>query len=228
MKTVNVDVRHKDFNFRDELPICKYEDQKDVAKSIYKILSDACILYFGIHSTQIQEVVIFKAIEKINKEFNSISLKEIEHSFERLDLQRQVTITLDDLINPIKKYLYVKNYITVEEQKHIKEMQERDLEIIKSKEFEESSLTTYRLSLQKNEWKGNIFNAHAIAKKYLADKFSQEEKSEIFSKAKQQRLNVEAILDSDPLKICEFVGHTDERLFSNMIVIEAVNRGIEI
>jgi len=223
--TLNVEVKEKDFQFENELKIYEEENQIETAKKIHSALIDCCVLYYGIHISQIQEVVLITAIQKIIKEFNSISIKEIFHAFERIEIQKQVTITIEDLLKPIRKYIYVKNYISKEFQNHLKEEQEKLQAVEKAIQHREECLNFYAEALSSGIWKGTIFHAVTIAKDFKISKLLHPEQVFEFWETSKREFKV---IENDVENFLENFGKTAERLFAEKLIIEAIKQKIKL
>jgi hypothetical protein len=210
------------------LPINQLKDQVKSAVSLNDILNEVCVLYYGIHISQISDVVIKKAITEILKRFNSLSLEEIRYSFERLKLERSVTIVLDDLIKPIQRYVNAKEEINKQHSKIQKELDEQKEAEQKAIDFEKECKDIYNSSLKANEWSGTIYHASIIAKKFLAHQIEQSTKDELFKQAKEVMYKIRQEMEQDEKNIYQHIGKNEIRIYSELIVKEAISRKLEL
>jgi hypothetical protein len=210
------------------LPINQLKDQVKSVVSLNDILNEVCVLYYGIHISQISDVVIKKAITEILKRFNALSLEEIRYSFERLKLERSVTIVLDDLIKPIQRYVNAKEEINKQRSKIQKELDEQKEAEQKAIDFENECKEIYNSSLKANEWNGTIYHASIIAKKFLAHQIEQSTKDELFKQAKELMYKIRQEMEQDEKNIYQHIGKNEVRIYSELIVKEAISRKLEI
>lgn len=233
LKALNLDFKQKDLQFFEtSLPVYKMEHQ-EAMNQITDSLIMVSTLYFGIHASQIQKDLILLATKKIITQFKEISIEEIIHSFDRLEIQRQVTLTIDDLIQPIKKYIFTKNYISGERIKILKE--ERQAEILEKEKIDyiKKCVLTYSESLKAGKWLGNTFEAIATAKEFKLSAFLDKNKVQNFwIEAKQEYFELkkaEQEDESNELKsFLQNLGKTAERIFAEKIVVECIKQKIEI
>lgn len=192
-----------------------------------------CSLYFGVHPTQIQEDLIFLATKKIINEFNQISIEELVHAYDRIEIQRQVTLTIEDLIQPVKKYIFAKNYISAEQEKIQKQEIEEQIAEQKKIEHLKTCVLRYEESLKAGKWLGNIFEAITTAKEfnlkqYLSKEqtllFWNEAKNEYFELKKQEKEDEKNELQN----FLSNLGKTAERIYAEKIVVECIKQKIKL
>lgn len=228
LKTAPMQIVKNDLFVNSGLPINQIKDQVKTVVSLNDILNEVCVLYYGIHISQISDVIIKKAITEIFKKFNALSIEEIKYSFERIKLERSVTIVLEDLIKPIQRYVNAKEEINKQRYKIQKELDEKQESEFKAKEFENECKEIYNTSLKANEWSGTIYHASIIAKKFLAHQIEQSTKDKLFKQAKELMYQIKEEMQQDEKNIYQHIGKNEIRIYSQLIVKESICRKLEL
>lgn len=174
--------------------------------------------------SNIPDVLLKESCKTIVKRFSELSLEEIKHSFERIEREKKITISIDDIIKPIEKYFNVKYFISREVKQLRKEEFEAKQTALKEHEFISLSLDLYRKSVLEGKWLGDIYNSSAIAKTYIAPLIDQETKNELWKDAQRE---YKTIKESDDLFLLN-TGATELRLFAQKIVLEGVKRKVSV
>jgi hypothetical protein len=221
LKVRNIECKISDFEVKTEQAISNIENQIDGAKKLYDILLNSCVMYFGLHPSQIQDIVITAVIKIILKKHSDLSLEEIEYSFERANITRTVTIVVDDLIKPILEYKKIKLYISEEQKLLNKEIAEQNEKIFQEAKFRKDSEEIYSKSLIEKKWLGTIFHCENLAKRHFADRIDKDLKNKFWMEAQDEYNKIKNNLEPD-VWLCNF-GKTEIRLFSEKIVLEALN-----
>lgn len=226
LKTVGVEIKQTDLQIKPANQISQIEDKVEVAKNLYDILVNSCVLYFGIHPSQIQNIVISQAIKIILKNHADLSLVEIEYSFERINISREVTIVVDDLIKPILEYKKVKFFVSREQQRLNKEIAEQNEVVYQKARFLKECKEIYNQSLVERKWIGTIWHCEAIARDYLAPQLDSKVKKQFWLEAKSE---FRELKKNDEFDIwMKNMGKTEIRLFSEKIVLEAIRLGLNL
>jgi hypothetical protein len=193
--------------------------------AIIKTLQYCMVCYYGIYPTNIPTVLIEEGCRKLLSHYSTLTLEEIKHSYDRLNIEKkEITLNLSNIIDPVKKYHAIKYKLSDSLQVLRREAEKEQIRMQETLAFEEISLKVYRESLQAGEWKGDIFNSHAIAKKYLADKLEQPIKTELWKEAQKDFYRISNDLDL----FIQNSGVTEIRLFSELIVKHCIDKKVEI
>lgn len=200
-----------------------YTDQIDLAVKIYEVIIESADIHFGVKASSLSDALIRAVVQDIIKNYNTLTLTDIEYSFERFAKQRTDwrNLTKSDLIQPIQQYSVIKMKIKSE----MRKMQEEDeYEIEKQKkirEFEEKSIDCYNVSLDLGKWTGDIFQAKAIYRKFKG-KISDE----VIADLKKETVKRFRILDEK--KKLEYTLYTADRIYANLIVEYGIANNIKI
>ena len=211
----------------DNLPtLMQYENQIDVVNAIKKILYDACVVYFGISVDRISDELVKVVTKDILIKCKLLTLEDVKYSFERISIIKAFTISYDDLFKPVMKFYAIKHRIDIEITNIRREEEAKKSAEFKEVIFEKESATIYKRCLSAGLWDGSIFNAFIVAKKHLSDKFSQEEKQRFLAEAKAKRKKLDALEENNLDSLFSNQGYTIERLYGEIMVIEAISRKI--
>lgn len=131
---------------------------------------------------------------------------------------------MNDVLKPIRQYVFSLKQIEKERSIFEKEQIEESQAQEKLQEVRAEAIELYKNGLISKQWTGTVFHAHVIAKEFFSDKFDQWEKNQIWEEAKELRSKIVNNENSTYLEI----GKSAERLFSELIVKAAIEKGIEI
>jgi len=203
--------------------------------AVQKAIEKNCEIHFGIRSGLLSDDLIEAVISDICNKYGTLSIKDLDFAFDNYAEERKdwKMITKKDILNPVIKWLQWRERIRIDYEKHQNEINKEAESEQKRKEFEIESLELYSQSLKVNEWKGDIFHASSIAKKYLADKFSQDVKAELWEQAQREYRTAKIQAEEqakDPTfqPTPEMMGVSALRIFSSLIVKKAVIQNITI
>lgn len=214
----------------------KYSNPLAIAMDIQEAVEKITIVYFGIRSGLLDEVLIESVIKTIIQRFKNLTPQDLINSFERIEVKRDgwKNITKSDIIDPIQNWWNKKAEIKYELNKFKYEEKRKEESRKLQEEFVEESLRIYKVSLKVGEWKGDIFNASAIAKDYLKDKISEDLKKNLWIEARRFKKESESIreeatkngtaIDLTP----EMIGASVERIGSELIVKKCIELRIEL
>ena len=112
----------------------------------------------------------------IRQKYSVLTLKEIQHSYDRVynQIKKQITLNVDELIKPIDNYFIVKCTIETESRLLTEETSKEDLIKEKEEKHEKTSIDIYNESLNQNKWIGNVFHCMVLSKK-LVKNFTKEQ-----------------------------------------------------
>ena len=188
------------------------------------LIRDCVTLYYGVYHSNIPDILLTESALSIVTKFNDLTKEEIKHSFSRLPLEKKITLALSDVLDPIQKYYNVKHFISNEAFRDQAEQQQKALSDESELRFKQESIDIYKKSVDIGEWVGDMYNANAIAKEHIAQHFEQEEKKDIWERAK-----IEYAVRIDDLDTFHLsTGITPTRIFSENLVRLAIERNIQI
>ncbi len=212
-----------------EISISNIQDQRSVSFLIQKAIEDSCIMYFGVHPTQIMDEVIDKVVLEVMQKYAHLSISELAYCYERIPIEKTVVITVNDLLDPIKKYLPSKNIITIEGkrlEKELEEIAESEKRAAKSLEL---SIEFYNQCLKDGrKWDGCVFRSMELAKSVLKNKLPEDFKEKCFASAKIRMIHIQSLIDKYPDKQVSFFGYTWKRVAAKKYVTECIKRKIKI
>lgn len=192
---------------------------------IIQELADICILYFAQHNSQIQEMVLFKASDKLLNDFGMITSLDIQNAFERAKINKQITVSLNDLVEPVQTYFKLKFSVSIEIQKLIKENRENEARKLELQNMIQDSIVKYRNDLKTKTFTLNIFECTALAKSLSLSKRIEINLATMFWEQSQKENEV---FEKDIENFLENCYKTAERLYAEKVVKECFKRGIEI
>jgi hypothetical protein len=194
-------------------------------EQIFQELTDVCILYFAQHSTQIQEMVLLKTADKLLIDFGTITSLDIQNAFERAKINKQITVSLNDLYEPISNYFKLKYSVSTEIQKLIKENRENESRRLELENMIQDATLKYRECLKNKVNTLTIFECTALAKKYsLSKKIESSLVNFLWNEAKIENAKFDVDVEN-------FLGNwekTPERLYAQKIVAECLKREMQI
>jgi hypothetical protein len=193
-------------------------------KTILTTIQNCLVIYYGMHIANIPDVLLTEACKQVLKQFPTLTIEEVKHSYERLPLERKVTVMIDDVLKPISRYHNTKISIYTTLRKIQSEITYKNQQDREFKEFQQESLRIYRVSLPLGEFQGDYFNAHAIAKDFLSDRFEKSFRDSLWEQAKARHYEITQNEDD----LYKNLGMTPERLYSLLIVKEAIKRTIKL
>lgn len=212
MKANNINFKINDFQLFTDLKIIN-ADQNSASNILKSMLIDVCIVYFGIHVSQVPDVLINSAVIEIKQKFNDLTLNEIKYSFQRIEHDRKITVILNDLIKPIKEFKTVKGSILNYTNEIIKIENKKISKEVQNKIDQQIAIDVYNESLKKDSWSGSIFQCVKIAE-LIKDKFSEEEKLNWWNEV----LKINVVTDNADiynLNLGKFVLESSKKLFDN-------------
>jgi len=197
--------------------IKNYPDKVDLAVKIYERIVDCADIYFGIRQNQMSDALTGSVVKQIMLDFPEITLDDIEYSFERYNPVKTDwrNITKIELLEPIKKFYLVKIKMLCE----IKEIENEEIEKNEGEksliDFYESSIKTYKESLEVGEWTGTIFQANIIHRKFRKY-FNPEEVEELKKESKRMYNHYQN------LNTFLYFAYSEERILANLVVERAI------
>ncbi len=197
--------------------IKNYSDQIDLAVKIYEKIVDCADIYFGIRSNQMSEALTTSVVKQIMADFPEITIEDIEYSFERFNPIKTDwrNITKIELLAPIKKFYLIKIKLLCE----IKEIENEEIEKNEGEksliDFYESSIKTYKESLEVGKWNGTIFQANIIHRKFR--KYFNSGEVEELKKESKKLYNYYQNLNT-----FLYFAYSEERILANLVVERAI------
>ncbi len=194
---------------------------------------DICRVVFGINPEAVEDDNLRRAIfHAICDRFIGITVNDIQEAFSRYEPSEKVyVLSRKDFLEPIEKYWSKKNIIKSELKKEMEEMGNIQEQEQKRRDHKNESIQLYIECVNSDKvWKGTAFQAMVFAKESFAHRFSQPEKDRIYADAKQlvKELNAKrSYSEQEGVAFLEPVPN-DVQMFSQLIVIEACKRGLEI
>jgi hypothetical protein len=152
------------------------------------------------------------------------------HSDSVIIKREGVSITVDELMHPIASYYAKIQFVLNERNVILREQQEEAEKERKKQAFKNESIRLYIECVKSGEWTGTPFQAMVFAKESFAHRFTQPEKDNIYTEAKQKvkELTAQQNLASIDSIAFNTPVPNDVQMFSQLIVIEACRRGLEI
>jgi len=156
-------------------------------------------------------------VKQIMLDFPEITLDDIEYSFERYNPVKTDwrNITKIELLEPIRKFYLVKIKMLCE----IKEIENEEIEKNEGEksliDFYESSIKTYKESLECGEWIGTIFQANIIHRKFRKY-FNPDEVEELKKESKRMYNHYQN------LNTFLYFAYSEERILANLVVERAI------
>jgi hypothetical protein len=210
---------------RNEFPaISTNQNHEQTVERLTLILVDSIDVYMGIRGDKVSKPLIIKSIKEILSKYDSLSFQDIEYSFERFNYPEkfnQSTLTINEVLEPIKQYFHLKNKIKAEKIKMQAEINERNEQKLKSDIFYQESKKTYLKSLENKKWLGDMFQAKVLLN-HFTKYFSEETRNEYKKKAKIEEVR---ILESGKL---DAYLYSFERILANMVIIDCVKNGYRL
>lgn len=216
------------------LKIQDYQSAEALIEDIQLMLERCASIYYGIRAGLLSDDLIESVIAEIIKRFKSITIKDIEHSFERAVIVKEDwrNLTKREMIEPIQNWWNYKENIRIEFEKHQKEAEEIEAGKVKEEEFKNQSIIVYKESMLQLEWLGTVFQASAIAKDYISEHIEDKKRAELWNdairlfkeakeKTKEQSKKKEVLIPAN-------FGISTLKLYSELIVKEGIKQQIEI
>lgn len=190
-------------------------------------------IHFGIRTGLLSDDLVKAVIEEVAKKFGSLSIKDIDHAFDLYTVTKDSwkNVTKRDIIQPLSTWWQRKESVKYEFTKAKIEEEEKIKGAEKLREFKNKSIELYNQALNSGVWEGDLFNASAIAKEYLAEHIDQSVKNELwiqaqrkYKEAKNQTEESKEKIDLSP----EHLGASEIRIFSELIILKALEYKIQI
>jgi hypothetical protein len=158
-------------------------------KAVKEILISVCSILFGVSTQNINTDLINISFKAISDRFIGITIQDIKNAFSdaEIDKKQYISITRDELINPIKVY-WSKKITLLSKIKEVENQIESENESkIMRERFEVESMQIFQESLNQKKWLGTPVNAFSILSQHKAKgiveitgKFEQAEKDELY------------------------------------------------
>lgn len=153
------------------------------------------------------------------------------HSESVIEKRQGISLTVDELINPIASY-YVKIQFVLNERNVILKQEQEKAEIEQKKEAHKKESIELYLECVKTDgiWKGEFYHASTFAEEQFKDRFSDDEKKEIYHEAwykvkeleAQQKLaHIDSVAFNTPVP-------TNYQMFCQYLTTRACQKGMPI
>jgi len=224
-----------DFQNFSDVRISDKLDQKKCAVEVFEILRDACILFYGIYAASIPEIVLDKAVSEIRKKFFQLTIQELKYCFERIEIERRVTITVADLLSPIQRYVSAQEFKNREISKIQDEEMKKQEGLILAQEFINENLKKYQECLiQSTEFTERIRAINLVRNSNLASKIEDPLKSILWNESKIELEKIRESMECDASLIFQYTDLNRENkdarkhIYALKLVNECLKRKIEI
>jgi enolase len=168
---------------------------------------------------------------RIIQNYPGLTFSDLDLAFSDVVIEKKqgTTLTRDEFMKPIEDFAKKKNIVLLEISKMENEFEEKAFEKKKEIEFFNESIEIYKDDLAKGniEYSGTCFNAQTFASLKFAERFKQEEKNEIFAKAKSEYSKRMIQFEDDP-KVVKLPPPHVNFIFSKLIVDHALANCFEI
>jgi hypothetical protein len=168
---------------------------------------------------------------RIIQNYPGLTFSDLDLAFSDVVIEKKqgTTLTRDEFMKPIEDFAKKKNIVLLEISKMENEFEEKAFEKKKEIEFFNESIEIYKDDLAKGniEYSGTCFNAQTFAALKFAERFNQEEKNEIFAKAKGEYSKRMIQFEDDP-KVVKLPPPHVNFIFSKLIVDHALANCFEI
>jgi hypothetical protein len=169
------------------LMLSKSSKVEESREECIRILISSCEILFGLRAENLSPELWNISFASICERFVGITITDIQNAFRYAVIEKKAyqTLTRDELLEPISQY-WKNKVILLNEIDVIRRKNEEELNSIRlEQKFREESKKIYLESLTVGSWKGDEFQADAIARNF-AECFSQEDKNEFMSLAKME------------------------------------------
>jgi len=156
-----------------------------------EILISVCNVLFGMGKDSINSDLINISFKAISDKFVGITIQDVRNAYNdaEIDKKQYVSLTRDELINPVKQYWSKKITLLAKIKEVEKELEvENEGKILKEK-FEVESMQIFKESLNQKKWLGTPINAFSILTQQkekntneISSKFTQDEKNDLYQK----------------------------------------------
>lgn len=203
---------------------------KDIDR-LQKALNYIVECYFGLKFDKLNSDLFRLVSARIIQNHSEFTFSDLDLAYSDVVIEKKqgTTLTRDELMKPIEDFAKKKNIILLEISKMEKEFEEKAFEKKKEIEFFNESIEIYKDDLAKGniEYSGTCFNAQTFAALKFAERFNQEEKNEIFAKAKTEYSKRMIQFEDDP-KVVKLPPPHVNFIFSKLIVDHALANCFEI
>jgi hypothetical protein len=203
---------------------------KDIDR-LQKALNYIVECYFGLKFDKLNSDLFRLVSARIIQNHSEFTFSDLDLAYSDVIIEKKqgTTLTRDELMKPIEDFAKKKNIILLEISKMEKEFEEKAFEKKKEIEFFNESIEIYKDDLLKGniEYSGTAFNAQTFAELKFAERFNQEEKNEIFAKAKSEYSKRMIQFEDDP-KVVKLPPPHVNFIFSKLIVDHALANCFEI
>jgi hypothetical protein len=204
--------------------------------SIKESIEKIAVVYFGIRSGLLDNHLLDSVVKTIRTKFLTLSPEDLVLAFERIEIKKDGwnNLTKSDIITPIQNWWNQKEKIRLEFESFRIEEEKNSKNEFKDLEFRNKSIEIYRESVRLNHWSGDVFNAHAIAKRYIAAQIQQEIKTGLWIQAQRDYKEAGAIAEEEAKHRAgieltpAMIGISALRIFSELIVKKGIELKIEI
>ena len=214
--------------------IAEYTDAVKLVEDVTATIERMVDIHFGLRSDQLSDALIESVMIDVVKRFRTMSCLDIQHAYDRNEIIKTDwrNVTKREIIAPIEKWWNKKESIRVEFQKFIEEKEAEQEGIQKAEDFRIESLRIYKTSIGTGKFEGDIFNASAIAKE-VSTHLDKKTKDKLWIDAQEKKQSIDAakksaMRDKRILIDEEFIGFSLVRIYSQMIVDEAVKQKISL
>lgn len=135
-------------------------------------------MLFGMVAKNLHEDFFHVVYDQILSDYPECTVEDLENAFRYQEIEKKPgqSLTRDEFMKPIKRYFNRKSIvITAMQMEHKYQLEQ----IAAKNQFFIDSVKAYQEGIRTKRYRGSFSNANQIAKPYLAEKFSQDEKNEI-------------------------------------------------
>jgi hypothetical protein len=185
---------------------------------------------FGISPESLDLITRDSIFQSISERFINLTIEDVKIAFRtHTQAEKVYILTRDEFLKPIQNFwnkkMIVKRELDIEIKKNKSELYAK----FEVEQFFNESIEIYKDDLAKGniEYSGTCFNAQTFAALKFAERFNQEEKNEIFAKAKTEYSKRMIQFEDDP-KVVKLPPPHVNFIFSKLIVDHALANCFEI
>lgn len=133
-------------------------------------------ILYGVKSSNMPVIFWDVAFNAICERFKSITIQDIQNSFiyATIEKKQYVTLTRDEIIEPIIQYWNKKEHFLLEMEKAQKRENEEIERQKKEYEFLKQAEQCYLESLKIGQWQGDMFQARVLVKPFWDNLFKED------------------------------------------------------
>jgi len=188
------------------------------------LLIDVATVYYGVNPDNLATNLIKGSVIHLVENYHGITLEDLATAYKRKEILKAkgVGITIGELIQPVAEWWKVKTAAVEASRAVERKQQQRAESEAKYNAWLEECKDYYEKALEVGEWSGGVFRAATVFKDLEIELTDEEEKE--FREQAERTAKASKIMGVKS----QYFGVTEDRVYSELVVQEAVKRGIKI